>query len=391
MKPELPSTPTGEHRRVGSRRPRVALLVNLVAPYRLPVYRRLSRRFDLYVLCSGREGNRSTWPTHVDRRDADHSLFIRQSWGVTIPYRAIHKGRVYDVKYLHLTLGYWGDLIRLQPDAVISIEMGPRTLTALAWGALFRRPVVVWWGGTRWTERDAGMARRLVRSAIARLTRHWISYGSTSTDYLQSIGVRRERILQIQNCVDEEIFQQKVEPSLCLEPRPVLLYVGQMIQRKGVDRLLEAAARLQAEGLTFSLLLVGDGPERETLVAYAKHLGLDHVTFHPAQPNAAMPAIYRSADVLVFPTNEDVWGLVVNEALWSGIPVICSTRAGCAPEIVPVENHFDPDNPDDFARALRRAAHGELAPPDVSPLWPSARVADAISDWILQILPSGGC
>jgi glycosyltransferase involved in cell wall biosynthesis len=92
-----------------------------------------------------------------------------------------------------------------------------------------------------------------------------------------------------------------------------------------------------------------------------------------------MAAVYRSADVLVFPTLDDVWGLVVNEALWSGIPALVSVYAGCARELVPPESTFDPLDPVDFAAKLRSAVDGELPAPELIRLRRVAEVSDVIA------------
>lgn len=356
--------------------PKVAVLVNILAPYRLPIYRRLGEIFDTTIYLSNEENNRDTWK-NMESFLVSEGIRVKRSWGVTLSGQ---KGKGYDFWFLHFNPGYLIDLCRDRPDAVITIEMGFRTLMALLYGSLFRKPVWVWWGGTLLTERSRGKIRRVLRWLIARWAKRWISYGYTSTEYLVSLGIPRERILQIQNCVDESLYTRPTQPAFNLNPKPVLLYVGQMIGRKGVRLLLEAAARLQKEGWSFTLLLVGSGPEKESLEAYARELGLDNVYFQPAQPPEKMPAIYRSADCLVFPTLEDVWGLVVNEAMWSGIPVLVSIYAGCAPEIVPPEQCFDPLNPIDFDRALRLALTGKLSPPDTSRLKTCRQVADMIID-----------
>jgi glycosyltransferase involved in cell wall biosynthesis len=321
---------------------------------------------------------------------------------------------VYDERYLHLPVGQLIDLLRTRPDAILSVEMGLRTALALLYGTLTRTPVWVWWGGTLHTERDLDRARRLVRAVISRWAKRWISYGASSTEYLLSLGVPRDRILQIQNCVDETLFTAHVRPGAVetaaaggsagtrpgarsagavrptrsaaadepVAPRPVFLHVGQLIGRKGVDALLDAAAIVQREGRSFSLLLVGDGPEREALEARAAALGLRNVHFRPGRPPAEMPAVYRSGDFLVFPTRADVWGLVVNEALWSGVPVLASIHAGCAAELLPPEQLFDPDDPADLAAALHAALDGRVGPPDTSRLMRCAEVGDLIADEI---------
>ena len=120
--------------------------------------------------------------------------------------------------------------------------------------------------------------------------------------------------------------------------------------------------------LNFSLLLVGNGPEKQNLERLASELHLHNVRFEPALPPHEMPGVYRSADALVFPTLEDVWGLVANEAMLSGLPVLCSVFAGCAHELFSSENIFNPGNAEEFRSKLRAAITGKLPPLDRSRL-----------------------
>src|SRR5215813_1270055 len=143
-----------------------------------------------------------------------------------------------------------------------------------------------------------------------------------------------------------------------------MLHVGQFIERKGIGSLLEAAAALQKQGCEFSILLVGSGHDKLTIRQRAEALGLKNTYFRPPQPPDKMPSVYRSADLLVFPTLEDVWGLVANEAVLSGIPVLCSKYAGCAPELFSSENTFSPDDLGEFTEKLRDGISGRLRPAD---------------------------
>jgi len=274
-------------------------------------------------------------------------------------------------------------LLRFRPEVLISNEMGFRTLVALAYGTLFRKPVWVWWGGTPHTERNIGVARRAVRAAISRWARRWISYGQTSTEYLLSLGIGRGAIVEVQNAVDERRFAGHSsehaaggdETTDLIRLRPVLLCVGSLIARKGIEPLFHAAASLQREGRKFSLLLVGGGRDGPMLERLAKDLGLENVHFQRARPPEKMASVYRSGDILVFPTLEDVWGLVANEAVLSGIPVLCSKYAGCAGELFPPQNIFDPLDPLEFKGKLRSALAGEIARPDASRLKTTAALA----------------
>jgi glycosyltransferase involved in cell wall biosynthesis len=364
-------------------RPRLALLVNTLAPYRLPIYRILAESYEFAVFHGGSESNRSTW----QKLEAQiPQATVRQSRGWQFRYARRREGRKIDDAYLHLNFGYFADLVRWRPAAVISNEMGLRTMLALAYGALWRRPVWVWWGGTLHTERSIGLARRLIRGVMARVVRHWISYGKSSTAYLQAIGVSRERIVQLQNSVDEQMFTAVPKPIHVAGPRPVILHVGQFIQRKGIDRLLHSAARLQSRGYHFTLLLIGDGPEKHLLQGCSNELQLENVIFERGKRPEDMPSVYRAADYLVFPTLEDVWGLVANEALLSGVPVLCSKYAGCAQEIIPKQNIFDPLDDADFDRTLISALEGQIAPAETRQLYTSSQNAEAISASVSKTL-----
>ena len=367
-------------------RPKVALLVNVVAPYRVPIYEALARSFRLTLLYGGGEDNRSMWSAPEVRGAA-----VKRSRGFVFKRaQRARRGGVWENRYLHITPGYLPDLWRTRPDAVITNEMGFRTLVALLYATVCRKPAWIWWGGTLHTERFIGRCRRLVRSVIVGWAKRWISYGDSSTEYLESLGVPRTDIVQIQNAVDEQTFVAGGPRALDLRPRPVVLCVGRMVKLKGIQHLLDACAIVQGGGVRFTLVMIGDGPEREALERRVRELGLEDVHALGEVAPDQMPGIYRSADLLVFPALQDRWGLVVNEALWSGVPVLASRYAGCATELLPPENVFDPEDSVAFASKLKQAVTEGLAAPDTSRMSPIRVVAAGLVGDINRILESRG-
>jgi glycosyltransferase involved in cell wall biosynthesis len=347
-------------------RKKLAILTNLIAPYRVPIYLHLAKRFDTLLLHGGTEPNRH-WKT-----ETLPSLKTRKVWTLQIPTRK-HTGvpGISDTAYLHLSPGLLFWLLFFRPDVVLTNEMGLRTAIALIYGKLAGAQVWVWWGGTPHSEKHANGWRRGLRRFLACRVKHWISYGATSTEYLESLGIPRHSVLQIQNCVPQETFLKiPDEHSSWFEraPHPVIVAVGQFTRRKGLNKLIEACGRFTARGLDFTLAIVGDGPERNRLVAMARENAIEHFQMIPNQPQAAMNEIYRAADVVVFPTMEDVWGLVVNEAMWAGTPVLCSKYAGCATELLPESNIFDPLSPESFDAALAKIFSHSVSLPDRSRL-----------------------
>lgn len=368
---------------VGESRITLALLTNVIAPYRVPIFNALAKRFSLHLLLSGREDNRKEWDGTERQLRGVH---VKRSAGVTFKYFAPRSGQGSDDRYLHINPGYIVDLIMLRPNAVISIELGFRTLCAQVYCAFARVPLWIWWEGSIETERHIGALRRMLRRLLVRHADYWISAGLNATKYLRTLGVPDSRIVYAQNCVDEQRFTGSSTHAKSLGPRPVLLVVARLVPGKGVGLLLDVAAQLKGEGRRFSVVVVGDGVERRELQRRADALGLDNVEFHLTRAPEEMPAYYRGADMLVLPTLHDVWGLVVSEALWSGLPVLSSKYAGCADELLPADQIFDPLDRGDFAAKLRRAIDVGLPPADTSLLMPVQKVADAIGTSVEQIV-----
>jgi glycosyltransferase involved in cell wall biosynthesis len=370
-----------------NRKIKLALLINMIAPYRLPIYSALAEQFDFLLLHGGKEANRDTWSNF---EDALPNAKVVQAWGWQVRHVVKVRGKVFDERFIHITPGFAWHLLRFQPDVVISNEMGFRSMIALVYGTVFRKPVWICWEGTEHSERSIGFLKKVVRKIFAFWAEHWVTFGQTSMEYLLSLGVKRELILQSQNAVDEERFKADVQPAWVIQPRPVVLHVGQFIERKGIGLLLNAAASLQQCGLEFSLLLVGSGRDKQALERRAQSLDLKNVHFLPAQPPDRMPSVYRSADLVVFPTLEDVWGLVANEAVLSGIPVLCSKYAGCAPELFTAESIFAPEDLDDFCQKLRDALSGRSSKPDPNRLRPIRQIAAELVQELNRFATSRG-
>jgi glycosyltransferase involved in cell wall biosynthesis len=363
---------------------KLALLTNMVAPYRLPLFSVLAGHFDLLVLHGGKEANRESWN---GLEEISSNARVVRAFGWQIRYARKVDGKVFDDKFIHITPGFLWHLLRFRPDAIISSEMGFRSLVALAYGTVFRKPVWIWWEGTLHSERNIDRARKVLRKMFSVWADHWVTCGQTSTEYLLSLGVKRDGILQSQNSVDEERFKANVEPAWAIQPRPVVLHVGQFIERKGVGLLVEAAAKLRQDGCEFSLLFVGGGRDKQALERRAQALGLKNVHFQPEQPPGKMPAVYRSADLVVFPTLEDVWGFVANEAILSGIPVLCSIYAGCAPELFTPENIFCPEDLNEFSQKLGAAISGRLSRTDPGRLKSTKQLGGEMVQELNRFLP----
>ena len=188
---------------------------------------------------------------------------------------------------------------------------------------------------SRWPpggSRLKALAKRALYRIALRRPRGFLAAGRGSADYLTSLGVPADRIVEVPHVVDVERFEtRRVDPAqtraaLGIADGPVVGFVGRLIAGKRVADLLFAAARLEPR---CRVLIVGDGEERERLRALARDQGVFCV-MAGFRNQEELPALYQIMDVLALPSSHDTWGLVVNEALAAGCSVVISDEAGAA-------------------------------------------------------------
>jgi glycosyltransferase involved in cell wall biosynthesis len=171
-----------------------------------------------------------------------------------------------------------------------------------------------------------------------------------------------------------------------------MIFLGQCVERKGLDLLLEALGGLTL--MSWHLDVVGDGPEKQNLQGIASTLKLsDRVTFWGTQKNDIATRILENSDLLVLPSRWDGWGAVVNEALLRGIPVVCSNLCGAADLLrEPILGSVVPrDSITELRQVLaQRIAQGPLSSDtsDKIKRWSVNIRGEAAADYVAQILES---
>ena len=183
------------------------------------------------------------------------------------------------------------------------------------------------WAERRWW-------KEVAKKAMFRSVDGAVTFGAQGAAYARRLGARADRIHRIDHVLDVDRFvrasdatdREAVRERLGLRGT-TFAYVGRLWWGKGLGTLLDAYERLDA-GDEASLLLVGSGPEEEALRRTVTERGLANVTFAGFRQQAELPHLYAASDVLVFPTLGDPWGLVVEEAMAAGLPVVSSRSAG---------------------------------------------------------------
>lgn len=225
-------------------------------------------------------------------------------------------------------------LDRLDPDAVaVPSYSTPDARAALAW-CRARRRVAVMMFDSRAEDADRAGWREAVKRAIVRQFDAALVAGTPQRAYAEALGIPPEAVFQPVDVVDNVRFARlAAEARASRPPRDArrFLAVSRLTPIKGADVLVEAHARYRAStDDPWDLTVVGDGPERPALEARAG----GGVTFAGFARGDALGHAYGRADALVLPSRKDTWGLVVNEAMAAGLPVVVSEGAGCAVDLV---------------------------------------------------------
>jgi glycosyltransferase involved in cell wall biosynthesis len=192
--------------------------------------------------------------------------------------------------------------------------------------------------------------------------------GEDGAAFARSYGAPADRIHIVRHVVDAGFFatgsaearssRDELRRALGAEGT-LFLYVGRLWEPKGVFELVEAYARIRADGVPASLAIVGDGRDEERLRSTVARLGVGGITFAGFKQQEDLPKWYAAADVLVFPTRGDPYGMVVDEAMAAGLPVISTISAGeIRPRVVEGETGFlvPAQDPPELARAMARMA-----------------------------------
>ncbi|HZQ08843.1 MAG TPA: glycosyltransferase family 4 protein [Anaerolineae bacterium] len=338
--------------------PRVALVTNVLPHYRVPCFEALAERLpgqvDFFVLAE------ILTERYFVLADAHPNLPVHvlsgKAWAHP-PFDDVHLNdprpvlRDYDL----IILGGWAE---------------PTFLLLWLLAQLRGTRVAFWiestlYDGARDTWKESYKRLLLRRAGGA------IVMGKSSAAYCEWLGLPRSRIFIAPNAGDSAYFRKQAASLL---PRRaelrralgvegvVILFVGRMVEfYKGVSTLLSAQAELEKKNLPAQLVLIGEGADRAEYKRTSAELGLRSVRFENFMNHAALSRYYAAADIFVLPSRSETWGLVINEAMEFGLPIVTTQVVGAAADLVHPENGFvvPPGDVAALACALETLARNE--------------------------------
>ncbi len=260
-------------------------------------------------------------------------------------------------------------------------ELAPAAVIVPGWGERWARILLAWCLERRvpsvlLSESNRHDAARFVvfekvKSRLVSMFDAALVGGSEARRYLEALGLHRHAIFDGYDVVDNAHFAapdpRAVERVAAEAPKErFFLASARFVEKKNLPRLLDAYAMYHAQVGTaaWHLVVLGDGALRHSLEEQRSALGLESFVCFPGfKQYDELPAWYARAGCFVHPSTAEQWGLVVNEAMAAGLPVIASNRCGCAPDLVEEGGNgftVDPFNTDALARAMHRMAHGDV-------------------------------
>ena len=304
-------------------RMKVLFMTNIPAPYRVDFFNELGKLCDLTVTFQAK--------TMTDRNDAWGSNNFRH-------FKAIF------LHCIHFRKNYF-----FCPEIVTVIKQGfdkiiiggyssPTDMLAIEYMRLHNIPFYI--------EADGGLIAQdsffkyIIKKHFISSASGWFSSGKTTTRYFAHYGAKESAIFtysfsslkksDILTSVLRKSEKEQIRKELCMQESKIVISVGQFIYRKGFDILLNAWKRCPKE---WGLYIIGAEPTDEYLSIKEK-LQLKNVTFVGFKTKEKLKKYYYAADLFAFATREDIWGLVINEAMASALPIVTTERCVAGLELV---------------------------------------------------------
>lgn len=341
---------------------RIALLFPSMgrAAYWQPVLSEFTQKFKNTIIYTG------DWPGFTAGFE---DAFTVEVVGAMKYIRIIPSTKGYSLGFSFLSLGIINKLLQFKPQLIFASSFSVWTLFVLllkSW--LGWRVIIIYDGSSPSIDRLNSKPHLFYRKMMVRLADAFVTNSQGGKNYLTKVLNAKESCVFAQPYqvpTPKALFGQpgEIQPTIVPSQRPIFLFTGVIETRKGLDRLLEACKLLQAQGYhNYTLLVIGDGPKWEELNLFIETNDLrdgfaplrDRVIWVGWVEYSNLGTYFHHADVLVFPTLEDIWGMVVLEAMALGKPILCSKFAGVSEMIVEGENGyiFDPNQPTELAKLM---------------------------------------
>ena len=290
----------------------IALITNIPAPYREKLHELIAEQYQnnyTVIYCAETEADRE-WAFNLGN------------------YKKIFLSK-YNKATVHNNLRIWKELKKLNPDIVITGGFYPTMLYAFAWCMLNGKKHLVFTDGTLTSEKHLSITHRLVRKVVFSKTKAFIGVSEGSKALYKSYNIENGRFFRSYLCVDNSQFIK----TPFEEKKYELMFSARFIELKLPFFFIEIAKKVKETLGYCRVLILGSGVLKEEMFRKLNEYGIEY-DYPGFVENRRIAEYYSKAKIFLFPTKNDTWGVVTNEAMAAGLPVITCEDAGVAHDLV---------------------------------------------------------
>ena len=298
---------------------KIALIANIPAPYREKVYSLIdSKKFiELNVYYCQRLEKGRKWKL----KNSNYNSFFLNSYTLNFGQET----------HIHLNLKIFKILKEFKPDVVITNGFALPMVLAFLFSLIYNKKHISFIDGTVLTEKKLSFFHKLLRKFIFKNSDTFIGPSNETKNLYKSYNIDDKKIFKSCLAVDNKKFINQVKSFN--RKKYDLLFSGQFIDRKCPLFFVEIVKQLSKIRKNLKVVVIGSGPLEKLFIKNLKKTNAE-IHFKGFVDQEDLPLIYSNSKIFVMPTKEDCWGVVANEALASGCPVITTPYAGIANELI---------------------------------------------------------
>ncbi len=312
--------------------PTVLVITNIPNPYRVPLFNTLAellaqRGMRLHVGFGAAGNERRQFRLDMNECTFEFTVLKTKRVNYQDPEKTSF---TYD--------GLFRLIEDVQPQVIVTNAFSVATLKLWLRSWFGGRPYIIWSGAIEHAACKVSWRRTLLRRLMVARAAGFVAYGGLAKQYLVSLGAPAGHVSVGINTVDTEFFARQTRALRASVQRPPgrrLVCVSYLEPRKKVEQLLYLARELLRHRDDFQLTVLGDGSELQRLRSLSQTLGVERVArFEGFVQKQDLPKCFAESDCLLFPTDFDVWGLVLVEAMAAGLPAFASINAGAVHDLI---------------------------------------------------------
>ena len=299
---------------------KICIVTNIPVPYRIPIFNIinsiLGKNF-LVIYAARKEPNR-LWD--LGNLDFNH-IFLEENI----------EEKEDGFNYVHNNKDILKHLISFSPDYIITTGFNPTHLYAYLYSKLFFKKHIYWSDGTLFTEKNLTWKHKFLRKIIFKTSYSFLGPSNDNKKLYMSYGVKEKNIYKTHLCVDNDKF---LNNNTFSEREFDLMFAGQFIDIKNPLFFISIIKKLSKQKNDLNVLIIGDGTLKKTILDELNNLTNIKYTYPGFIPQSELTKYYSSSKIFLFTTKQDAWGVVANESLASGTPVLVTPFAGVANDLV---------------------------------------------------------